>query len=105
MMMVVTGMCMRMSVTHCRKANNVDYQAKHADDKELVQAMKLVAFPNAFERIQNDLKAHETGSYVSSWYDKADNLLTSKICRWRSLTKCQPCHNRTGIERSVTICS
>ncbi|GME24259.1 HMW kininogen [Neofusicoccum parvum] len=48
---VVATMSMCVSVTHRSETDNVDYQAKHTNDQELVEAAKLMAFPNALERI------------------------------------------------------
>ena len=65
MVVVMTAVAMRMSVSHRGEADNVDYQTKHTDDEKFVQAAKLVALPNAFERIQNDFETHETSARVS----------------------------------------
>ena len=67
---------MGMGVTHRSEANNVDYQAKHTDNKELVEATKLVTFPDSFKGIQNDFETHEAKPYISRRHSAVDGVLS-----------------------------
>jgi hypothetical protein len=58
--MIMTFMPMVMSVTvvsmpKCGQADDVDEEAQDADNQELIEALQLVALPEALRRVEDDL--------------------------------------------------
>lgn len=52
-------------MTECCHADEVDYQAKAADDEQLGQSFRLSAFEDALKGLDHDLHADEPVRYVS----------------------------------------